>query len=52
MACLGKLGEEVDTMRVGLFVVGKTEALDLFDLGSALTGAVQGEEGDRMNTLI
>ena len=52
VACLRKLGEEVDTVRVGFLVVGETETLDLLDLCGSLVGSVQGEEGDGVDTLV
>lgn len=52
VACLRKLGEEVDAVRVGFLVVGKTETLDLLDLCGSLVGSVQGEEGDGVDTLV
>jgi hypothetical protein len=49
---LRELGEEIDTTRVCLFVVGEAETLNLLDLTSALAGAVESEEGYRVDTLV
>lgn len=52
VAGLCELGEEVDTTGVGALVVRETETLDFFDLIVALVGAVHGESGDGVHTLI
>ena len=52
VACLRKLGEEVDAMRIGFLVVRETETLNLLDLCGSLVGSVEGEEGDGVDALV
>lgn len=52
VARLSKLREQIDTARIGLLVVGESEALNLLHLASALVRAVQSEESHWMNALV